>query len=89
MPQMRRSKPVAPFKWAPNTWYRLKARVDVAADGSGMIRAKAWKKGDVEPDGWAIEVPHKHAHPNGCPGIFAFAPSDMRTYHDNIVVTAN
>ena len=22
-----------PFKWAANTWYRLKTRVDVAADG--------------------------------------------------------
>jgi len=32
----------APFKWSPGTWYRLKARVDVAPDGSGLVRAKAW-----------------------------------------------
>jgi len=43
----------------------------------------------IAREAWAIELPHKHAHPSGCPGIFAFAPSDMRTYHDNIVVTAN
>ena len=42
----------APFKWSPNEWYHLKTRVDVAADGTGMIRAKAWKKTDPEPDAW-------------------------------------
>lgn len=84
-----RIRTAVPFKWTANTWYRLKARVDVAADGSGMVRAKAWKRGDPEPEAWTIELPHKHAHPSGCPGIFAFAPSDMRTFHDNIVVTAN
>ncbi len=84
-----RMKHAVPFKWSPNTWYHLKTRVDVAAGGSGVVRAKAWKRGDTEPEGWAIEVQHKHAHPSGCPGLFAFSPQDMRTYHDNIVVTAN
>lgn len=84
-----RIRKVAPFKWTANTWYRLKERVDVAPDGGGVVRAKAWKRGDPEPEAWAIEVTHKHAHPNGCPGLFSFAPQDQRTYHDNIVVTAN
>jgi len=84
-----RIKQAVPFKWAPNTWYRIKARVDVAPDGSGVVRAKAWKRGDPEPTAWAIEVPHQQAHSSGCPGIFSFAPQDMRTYHDNITVTAN
>jgi hypothetical protein len=84
-----RLKQTAPFKWAPNTWYRLKARVDVAADGSGVVRGKAWKRGEPEPEAWAIEVKHRSAHPTGCPGLFSFAPQDQRTYHDNIVVTAN
>ena len=34
----------------------------VALDGSGVVRAKAWKKGDPEPEAWNIEVPHAHAH---------------------------
>ncbi|HKX61789.1 MAG TPA: PQQ-binding-like beta-propeller repeat protein [Verrucomicrobiae bacterium] len=84
-----RLKQSAPFKWAPNTWYRLKARVDVAADGSGVVRGKAWKRGEPEPEAWVIEVKHRSAHPTGCPGLFSFAPQDQRTYHDNIVVTAN
>jgi outer membrane protein assembly factor BamB len=78
-----------PFHWPPNTWYRLKARVDVAAEGSGVIRSKAWKKGDAEPEAWTSEVPIAHANASGCPGLFGFSPQNMRVYIDNVVVTAN
>ena len=84
-----RIKTSVPFKWSPNVWYHLKARVDVAPDGSGVVRGKAWKKGDPEPEGWAITVPHRHAHPNGSPGLFGFAPQDQRVCIDNVTVTAN
>lgn len=77
------------FKWIPNTWYRLKARVDVAADGSGVVRAKAWKRDDAEPDKWTLEVPHRTAHQNGSPGLFGFSPQEQRVYIDNVTVTAN
>lgn len=77
------------FKWAPNAWYRLKARVDVAQDGTGVVRAKAWKRDDPEPEKWTIEVQHRTAHQNGSPGLFGFAPQDQRVYIDNITVTAN
>ncbi len=77
------------FKWSPGAWYHLKARVDVAADGSGVVRAKAWKRGEPEPAGWVIEVPHKHAHTEGSPGLYGFAPQEMRVYIDNVSVTAN
>ena len=78
-----------PFHWAPNAWYVLKARVDVAPDGSGVIRGKAWKKGDPEPAAWTSEVPVAHANDRGCPGLFGFSPQNMRVYIDNIAVTAN
>jgi outer membrane protein assembly factor BamB len=78
-----------PFKWSPNEWYRLKARVDVAADGAGVIRAKAWKKGEQEPEAWNIEVPHKVANKNGCPGFFSLAPQEQRAWIDNIKVVSN
>ncbi len=77
------------FKWQPNAWYHLKSRVDIAADGTGVVRAKAWKRGEPEPDAWTIEVKHKTAHPEGSPGLFGFSPQDMRVYIDNIKVTAN
>jgi hypothetical protein len=79
-----------PFKWDPNTWYRLKTRVDVAADGSGVVRAKAWKKGEPEPAAWTIEVPHKNAHKQGSPGIYGFSPQNrFAVYVDNVSVTPN
>jgi len=84
-----RIKMDVPFKWSPNAWYHLKARVDVAADGSGVVRAKAWKRGDAEPAAWTIEVPHKIAHAHGSPGLFGFSPTDMRVCIDNVKVTAN
>lgn len=77
------------FNWAPNEWYTLKARVDTNADGSGVVRAKAWKRSDPEPEKWTIEVQHKTAHDNGCPGLFGFSPQDMRVFIDNVKVTAN
>jgi len=84
-----RIKVAVPFKWAPETWYHLKTRVDVAADGSGVVRGKAWKKGEPEPETWTIEVPHKKAHASGSPGLYGFAPQEMRVAIDNIRVTAN
>jgi len=77
------------FKWQPNVWYRLKARVDTAPDGSGVVRAKAWKKGETEPEKWTMEVAHKTAHRSGSPGLFGFSPQEMRVFIDNITVVAN
>lgn len=77
------------FRWKANTWYRLKARVDVAADGSGVVRAKAWPREEPEPGAWILEVPHARAHRNGSPGLYGFAPQDMRVAIDNIRVTPN
>ncbi len=84
-----RLKVAVPFRWSPNEWYTLKARVDLQPDGSGVVRAKAWKRGEPEPAAWTIEVPHRTAHKSGSPGLFAFAPQDMRVFLDNVVVTPN
>jgi len=77
------------FVTVPNQWYRLKCRVDVAADGSGVVRAKAWKKGEEEPEAWMIEVPHKQAHAEGAPGLYMFSPQEQRAWIDNVSVTPN
>lgn len=77
------------FNWQPNVWYHLKTRVDIADDGTGVVRAKAWKRDEAEPDAWTIEVKHRTAHQEGSPGLFGFSPQDMRVFIDNIKVTAN
>ncbi len=79
-----------PFPIAANKWYTLKTRVDVAEDGSGVVRGKAWPKGDPEPEAWTIEFHHKEAHKKGCPGIFGFSPQSMKSvYVDNLTVVPN
>jgi outer membrane protein assembly factor BamB len=76
------------FKWLPNVWYTLKARVERHPDGSAVVEAKAWKRGDPEPAEWTLTVPHKTAHQSGSPGVFGFSPQDMPVYIDNVEVTA-
>jgi len=71
-------------------WYRLKTRVDLLEDGSGMIRAKAWEKGSPEPSEWTLEVPHAVPHRHGAPGIYAMSPqSKKKVYFDNLLITYN
>ena len=78
------------YSWKPKTWYTLKTRVDVQADGSGIVRAKVWPREEAEPAGWTFEVPHAVAHTQGAPGLFGFSPQSLfPVYVDNIVLTAN
>ncbi len=84
-----RIKLSAPFKWVPNEWYTLQARVDMQPDGTAIVRGKAWKKGDPEPDKWLVEFTHHHGHRNGSPGLFGFAPQEQRVAIDNILVIPN
>lgn len=85
-----RVKQSVPFSVAANTWYTLKMRVDVAEDGSGVIRGKVWEKGSAEPDAWTIEVNHKIAHKKGAPGIFGFSPQSQKSvFVDNLSITPN
>ena len=85
-----RVKESVPFKWSPRKWYTLKSRVDVDADGSGVVKAKAWPQGENEPAKWTIEVKHKKAHKKGAPGIIGFSPQSLKAvYIDNIKTTFN
>lgn len=85
-----RVKASVPFPISANQWYTLKTRVDIAEDGSGVVRAKAWKKGDAEPEAWTIEYEHKKAHREGAPGLYAFSPQAQKTvYIDNISIIEN
>jgi outer membrane protein assembly factor BamB len=85
-----RIKAAVPFPMQPKTWYRIESRVDVSPDGSGVVRAKAWKRDEPKPENWTIEVPHKHAHPHGAAGVYGFAlQNQFPVYIDNISVTPN
>ncbi|MBT3636480.1 MAG: PQQ-binding-like beta-propeller repeat protein [Opitutae bacterium] len=79
-----------PFSVKTNVWYRLKTRVDLLVDGTGMIRAKSWEKGSPEPSEWTLEVPHAVPHRNGAPGIYAMSPQSKRkVFFDNVLINYN
>jgi outer membrane protein assembly factor BamB len=84
-----RIKVSQPFRWAPNTWYVVKARVDVQPDGAALVQGKAWKKGEPEPADWLVRFTHKNGHRQGSPGLFGFAPQEQRVAIDNIIVSPN
>lgn len=85
-----RIKVGVPFTIKPKTWYRLKTRVDVAEDGSGVVRGKAWSRDEAEPEAWTIEVPHRNTHKQGAPGLYGFAlQSQFHVYVDNVEVSSN
>ncbi|MGI8601719.1 MAG: PQQ-binding-like beta-propeller repeat protein [Verrucomicrobiales bacterium] len=79
-----------PFPVKANTWYTLKTSVVPKPDGSTLIFAKAWERGQPEPEKWSFEHVHKDGHRNGSPGLFGFSPqSQKRVFIDNIVVKPN
>lgn len=85
-----RIKESVPFVAQPNTWYRLKTRVDSDGKGGGWVRAKLWERGKSEPDQWTMELRQDKLHAQGSPGVFAFSPQSlMRVYIDNLSLTAN
>ena len=85
-----RFKLSVPFPIKTNSWYRLKARVDVNPDGSGVVRAKAWEKGAGEPAAWTIQAPHANIHKHGSPGVYALSPQSLKkVYIDNVSITSN
>jgi len=77
----------APFAWKPDTWYRLKLRVENTSDGKTRILGKAWPVGEAEPSGWLIDRVDPIPNKQGSPGIFADA--QFGVYFDNLKVTPN
>jgi len=76
-----------PFAWKPDTWYRMKLRVDNRPDGTTQVRGKVWPTGETEPEAWSIEKIDRIPHRTGSPGIYADGISDV--YFDNIRVYQN
>jgi outer membrane protein assembly factor BamB len=83
-----RFRHAVPFVAPAGKWMHLKTRVDVAEDGRGTIRAKAWPKGSEEPAAWTLVAEHATAHRHGAPGLFGFSPQSLhRVYVDDILMS--
>ena len=76
-----------PFDWKPDTWYRLKLRVENSTDGKTRIRGKAWPAADPEPNAWLIDRTDPIPNKQGSPGLFADA--QFGVYFENLKVTPN
>ena len=75
------------YDWEPDTWYRLKLRVQNLPDGQVRAQGKAWPVGEAEPDAWLIDRVDPIGSRQGSPGLFLDA--QYGAYLDNFSLTAN
>jgi outer membrane protein assembly factor BamB len=71
------------FEWEMDTWYTLKLSVDHEGD-KAIVRGKAWKTGDPEPEAWTLTVEDPYPVRGGGPGLIGYAPAEV--YYDNLKV---
>ena len=76
-----------PYPWKPNTWHRLKLRVENLPNGQVRAQGKAWAAADPEPAEWMIEMLDPIGNRQGAPGLFINAP--FGAYLDNFSLTKN
>jgi outer membrane protein assembly factor BamB len=76
-----------PFEWKPDTWYRLKLRVENLPNGAVRAQGKAWAVGQTEPAAWTIEKTEPNGNREGAPGLFIDA--QFGAVLDNFRLTAN
>jgi outer membrane protein assembly factor BamB len=76
-----------PFAWKPDTWYRLKLRVENLPNGQVRARGKAWAATDMEPAEWMIDKTDPIGNREGAPGLFINAP--FGAYLDNFSLSKN
>jgi outer membrane protein assembly factor BamB len=74
------------FAWEPDTWYRMKFRVDVEA-AKTIARGKVWKKAETEPADWTLAYEDSARIPGGSPGVYGDSSTDIDW--DNLSVVVN
>ncbi|MCZ6634240.1 MAG: PQQ-binding-like beta-propeller repeat protein [bacterium] len=71
------------FQWDMDVWYTVKMKVDVV-EGKAIVRGKAWKRGETEPEAWSIEAEDPLPIREGSPGLYGYSPATI--YYDNVKV---
>jgi outer membrane protein assembly factor BamB len=77
----------ADFAWKPDTWYRLKLRVENMANGQVRARGKVWAVGEAEPATWIIDRVDPIGNREGAPGLFIDA--QFGAHVDNLRISRN
>lgn len=76
-----------PFRWEPDTWYRLKLKVENLDDGRVRALGKAWPVGEEEPREWLIDRIDPVPNRTGSPGIYSDAHHEV--FFRNLEVRPN
>jgi hypothetical protein len=76
-----------PFAWKPDTWYRLKLRVENLPNGQVRAQGKAWPASEAEPAAWQIDKTDPIGNRQGAPGLFIDAQYGVHL--DNFTLTQN
>lgn len=82
------------FVWKPDTWYRMKLRIDPRGEGA-LVRGKVWPRDETEPAEWSVSLEDPNPTMNGSPGLLGYSAGTTDNspgtliYWDNIKVTPN
>lgn len=82
------------FNWEPGKWYRLKLTTDIQ-EGKGVIRGKAWARGEKEPAKWSIEVADSNPNTEGAATLYGYVSGNFNDqpgteiYYDNLRIAPN
>ena len=74
------------FPWQPDTWYRMRLRVEPQATKT-VVRGKVWPKAEPEPAAWTIEYEDASGIAAGAPGLYADSSTELD--FDNVQVMEN
>jgi hypothetical protein len=74
------------FAWEPDTWYRMRLRVEPSATKT-VVRGKVWPKAGPEPAAWTIEYEDPSGILSGAPALYADSSTELA--FDNVQVMEN
>ncbi len=83
--ELERFSKEIPFDWDPDTWYRVKLRVEAGDGPETTVKGKVWPRDEDEPEAWTIEAVDHLGHKHGSPGIYGYSAADL--HYDNLKVT--
>ena len=75
-----------PFAWKPDTWYRLKLRVENLPNGGSARGARPGRRARRSRPQWMIEKTDPIGNRQGAPGLFIDA--EFGAHVDNLKITA-
>ncbi len=83
-----------PWSIEPGVWYRLKLTTEIKGD-TGVIKGKAWKRGETEPSAWGVILDDPRPIREGAPALYGYVTgipeggSGTDIFYDNVSIVPN